>query len=83
MTAGTNWARFKAKARAYLAEHDNHPALRRLKGNLQLTGTDLSDLERLLLDSGAGDHDDIRRADEQAQGLVHMALGESHRSGVG
>ena len=69
VTAGTNWARFKAKARSYLQDHDNHPALRRLKGNLHLSATDLADLEQMLLASGAGSHEDIERAGEQAQGL--------------
>lgn len=69
VAAGTNWARFKAKARAYLQEHDNNAALRRLKGNLQLYATDMSDLEELLLASGAGSEDDIKRAEEQSQGL--------------
>ncbi|QGF22444.1 DEAD/DEAH box helicase family protein [Raineyella fluvialis] len=69
VAAGTNWARFKAKARAYLQEHDNNAALRRLKGNLQLSATDLADLQELLVASGAGSPDDIKRAEEQAQGL--------------
>ncbi|MHA6509505.1 DEAD/DEAH box helicase family protein [Tessaracoccus sp. Y1736] len=69
VAAGTNWARFKAKARAYLAEHDNNASLRRLRGNLQLSAADLSELEKLLLASGAGGEDDIKRAEEEAHGL--------------
>lgn len=69
VAAGTNWARFKAKARAYLLDHDNHPALRRLKGNLQLSTSDLADLEEMLVASGAGAPEDIKRAEEQAKGL--------------
>jgi len=69
VTPGTNWDRFRAKARAYLLDHEDHLALQRLRRNLQLTPEDLVELERMLLESGAGSHDDIARAREQAHGL--------------
>ncbi len=69
VTAGTNSARFRAKARAFLQEHDNNPSLRRLKGNLQLSSKDLAELERLLLTSGAGGPDELKHAEQTAQGL--------------
>ena len=66
---GTNWERFKAKARAFLREHEDHVALQRLRRNLPLTPVDLEALEAMLLDSGAGTTEDIDRAREESQGL--------------
>jgi type I restriction enzyme, R subunit len=69
VTVGTNWGRFKAKARAYLKDHEDHVALQRLRRNKQLTEADLSALEEMLIASGAGETEDIARAREEAQGL--------------
>jgi len=66
---GTNWERFRAKARAYLRDHDDHLALQRLRRNLQLTAEDLQSLEAMLVASGAGNEADIARAREESQGL--------------
>jgi hypothetical protein len=66
---GTNWERFKAKARAYLREHEDDVDLQRLRRNKQLTDSDLSALEQMLIASGAGGAEDIGRARGQAQGL--------------
>ncbi len=69
ITPGTNWERFRAKARAYLRDHEDHVALQRLRRNIQLTRSDLSELERMLLDAGVGTEDDVRLAAQQSQGL--------------
>ncbi|RYP84230.1 DUF4145 domain-containing protein [Nocardioides guangzhouensis] len=69
VTPGTNWERFRAKARAYLRDHEDHLALQRLRRNLQLTPEDLAALETMLLESGAGTQEDIARAREEAHGL--------------
>ena len=69
LATGTNWERFKAKARAYLQGHEDNVALQKLRRNKQLTETDLSALEELLAASGAGGPDDIARASEEAPGL--------------
>ena len=66
---GTNWERFKAKARAYLRDRDDHVALQKLRRNRQLTDADLSALEEMLLASGAGGPEDIARAREESHGL--------------
>lgn len=44
-------------------------ALQRLRTNRQLTETDLSALEQMLIASGAGGPDDIARAREESRGL--------------
>lgn len=66
---GTNWERFRAKARAYLRDHEDHLALQRLRRNHQLTWDDLAALEAMLVESGAGAEADIARAREEAHGL--------------
>ena len=55
ITPGTNWQRFRAKAAAYLKQHQDHIALQRLRRNKALTPDDLQALEQMLLDSGAGE----------------------------
>jgi type I restriction enzyme R subunit len=69
VTPGTNWERFRAKARAYLRDHEDHLALQRLRRNLQLTPDDLTALEAMLLESGAGTEADLAKAREDAHGL--------------
>ena len=69
VTPGTNWLRFKEKTRAYLRAHEDHLALQRLRRNHQITPTDLSALEKMLIESGVANADDLTRASEEAQGL--------------
>ena len=52
VTPGTNFERFRAKAAAYLKEHEDHVALQRLHRNKQLTPDDLTSLEEMLGASG-------------------------------
>ena len=68
-TPGTNWERFRAKATAYLREHESHVALQRLRRNRQLTERDLSELERMLIDSGTGSVAEVQRAASESNGL--------------
>jgi len=69
VTPALNWERFRAKAAAYLREHEDHVALQRLRRNKQLTPEDLASLEEMLLASGAGARSDITTASERAGGL--------------
>lgn len=69
ITPGTNWERFRAKAAAYLKQHEDHVALQRLRRNKPLTPDDLQELEQMLIDSGAGGPADIAQAEEQSHGL--------------
>ena len=66
---GTDYARFLAKARAFLTEHRDHVAIRKLRSNRPLTATDLAELERMLGESGVGAPDELRRGVEEYQGL--------------
>ena len=69
VTPGTNPERFRAKARAWLLDHDDHVALQKLRRNRQLTGTDLASLQEMLLSAGVGTADDLERASTEAHGL--------------
>lgn len=67
--AGTDQARFRSKAQAFLRQHLDHMAIAKLRGNKPLTSSDLAELERMLIESGVGSAEDIRRAADAAQGL--------------
>jgi len=66
---GTDMERFRAKAAAYLKEHQNHVALQRLRRNKQLTAGDLSALEAMLLTAGIAHGADLARASGDSGGL--------------
>jgi type I restriction enzyme R subunit len=64
-----DFARFKAKARHFLKAHEDHIVLHKLRQGKPLTPTDLSELEKMLLDAGIGEAGDIERARETSQGF--------------
>jgi type I restriction enzyme, R subunit len=66
---GTDHTKFLAKARAFLREHMDHVAIEKLRKNKPLTATDLAELERMLVESGLGGPDAVRRAAQESQGL--------------
>ncbi len=66
---GTDYTKFRAKARAFLRAHQDHVAIRKLRMNKALTAADLAELQRMLTDSGVGAAGDIRRAAAEAHGL--------------
>jgi type I restriction enzyme, R subunit len=68
-SAPDNFERFRAKARQLLKEHEDCIAIYKLRMNKPLTSTDLAELERMLVKSGIGTEDDVRRAQEESHGL--------------
>ncbi len=66
---GDDFERFRAKARAFLRAHEDHVAVRKLRMNKALTASDISELERMLEESGAGSAEDIERAKNDSHGL--------------
>ena len=66
---GPDEAKFRAKARAFLSQHLDHAAVKKLRTNQPLTPADLHDLETLLVQGGVGGEDEIRHAAADAQGL--------------
>ena len=69
ITPGTNYAKFLAKARAFLRQQMDHVAIAKLRHNRPLTVTDLGELERMLGESGVGAPDELQQAVEESQGL--------------
>jgi type I restriction enzyme, R subunit len=67
--AAGDFERFRLKVRAFLREHEDHITLHKLRRNLPLTATDLTELERLLLESGTVTTQDMERASQESQGL--------------
>ena len=61
--------RFRAKAQAFLRAHLDHVAIRKLRMNKPLTPMDLVELERILVESGAGGPAEVARAKADSEGL--------------
>ena len=78
VTTGMNWDRFRAKATAYLKDHENHVALQKLRRNKQLTPEDLASLSQMLIAAGDDQQVDIAWVEERAG-----ALGPFIRSLIG
>jgi type I restriction enzyme R subunit len=66
---GAGFEKFVAKAQAYLRAHEEHVAIQKLRRNVTLTSSDLSELERMLVESGVGGREDLERAKTEAHGL--------------
>ncbi|WP_144372717.1 DEAD/DEAH box helicase family protein [Vogesella urethralis] len=84
VTAGLNMSKFKEKARVFLKSHESHLSLQRLRRNQPMTETDLSELEKMLLDAG-GTPALITEAKEQSHGLglfVRSLVGLDHEAAM-
>ncbi|MEG4293856.1 type I restriction-modification enzyme R subunit C-terminal domain-containing protein [Microcoleus sp. C2C3] len=68
-TALDNFEKFRAKARAFLRSHQDRAVIFKLRTNKQLTPSDLSELEKILLENKLGVEEDIERAKEESHGL--------------
>jgi type I restriction enzyme R subunit len=64
-----DFARFKLKARHFLKANEGHITLHKLRHGRPLTASDLGELEKMLLDAGIGEADDIERARNVSQGF--------------
>ncbi len=67
--SGNEFDRFRSKARQFLLAHENHLTIHKLRFNQPLTATDLSELERILLESGIGTLEHLEYAKQTSQGL--------------
>lgn len=64
-----DFARFRSKARHFLRAHQHNIVLHKLRQGKPLTPSDLSELEKMLLDAGVGEAGDIERARENSHGF--------------
>jgi len=74
ISVGTDFERFKAKARHFLNEHEDHVAIHKLRTNQPLTPTDLDELERMLVEAANSAPEHIAKAREQGLGLFVRSL---------
>lgn len=68
-TGGDTFERFRQKAQAFLREHDEIDAVRKLRTNEPLTQQDLDDLERVLTDNEIGNPEYIDQAKQESEGF--------------
>lgn len=61
--------RFRAKARSFLRQHQDHLTIHKLRTNKPLTRADLDELERMLLEAGIGDAETLKQATDESHGL--------------
>jgi type I restriction enzyme R subunit len=61
--------KFRAKARQFLRQHEDHLAVNKVRMNRPLTPTDVEELERILVESGIGTRDVVQRAAAANHGL--------------
>jgi type I restriction enzyme R subunit len=66
--APEGFERFRAKARSFLKEHEDHITIHELRMNKPLTQSDLDELERMLTASGVGGADDMPKAGNRVKG---------------
>ena len=69
VASGMNWERFRAKAQAYLREHEDHVSLQKLRRNKQLTEADLDSLTRMLVAAGGDQQVDLAWVSERTGAL--------------
>jgi type I restriction enzyme R subunit len=67
--AVADFEKFRAKARAFLRSQQDHVTIQKLRLNKPLTATDLSELERMLVENDIGGPPEIERAKQEAHGL--------------
>lgn len=74
LEVGTDFERFREKARAYLRDHLDHVAVQKLRRNRPLAELDIEELERILAESGIGDASEIARAAADGLGAFVRSL---------
>ena len=66
---GTDKAKFLAKVRHFLKQHENHLTIQKVKRNEQLTPVDLSELERIFIEEAVATSTDIEQIRQENGGL--------------
>ena len=68
-SAGIDLERFRAKARQFLREHEDAPAIHKLRFNESLSGEDLAALEQMLIKAGTATPAEIEEAKTASNGF--------------
>ncbi len=72
--APDSYERFRAKARQFLKEHEDHIAIHKLRTNEPLTPTDLAELERMLVSIGSAEDVEKAKTENTSLGLFVRSL---------
>ncbi|MFB8004788.1 DEAD/DEAH box helicase family protein [Nocardia sp. NPDC056000] len=67
-------ARFEAKVRAYLTEHDDQIAVQKLRRGRQITTMDIAFLEKVFIAEGFGTIEDVQLAKSEYDGQLGLFL---------
>jgi type I restriction enzyme R subunit len=67
-------ANFQAKARQFLRAHTDHISVQKVRMNRQLTPSDISELERMLIENAVGTAEDLAAAREQSEGKLGLFI---------
>ena len=71
---GTDKARFLMKVRHFLAQHEDHISILKVKRNEQLTPQDIDELERIFVNEGVCDLDEIETLRNDGLGVFIRSL---------
>jgi type I restriction enzyme, R subunit len=74
LDSGTEFDRFRAKARQFLLAHANHITIHKLKFNQPLTPSDLDELEQMLMESGISHPEQLQTVKQTGLGLFIRSL---------
>jgi type I restriction enzyme R subunit len=66
---GTDFERFRAKARQFLREHESDVTIHKLRWNMRLETKDMENLEQIMIDAGVGTPAEFTKAKEKSGGL--------------
>jgi len=69
LATADDFERFRRKARSFLREHAAEAAIEKIHRNWPITADDLTELQRILLDSGIGTAANVERARTEAGGF--------------
>jgi len=69
LATADDFERFRRKARSFLREHAAEAAIEKIHRNWPITPDDLTELQRIFLDSGIGTAADVERARTEAGGF--------------
>ncbi len=73
-SVGTDKTRFLMKVRHFLTQHEDHISILRVKRNEQLTPQDLSELERIFVNEGVCDSEEIDTLHDDGLGIFIRSL---------
>jgi type I restriction enzyme, R subunit len=72
---GTDMSRFRRKVRRFLEDHQNHLAFQKIRRAERLTAQDIAELERMFIEEGVADADQLVAIDGGLGAFLRSLLG--------